>query len=285
MLKAFGPPQKVAASYAPEGQYLIGPALFPFFRFIAGIVLAAVIGAQLLAVGIAVFIGEQPVNPLETLASMLTSIPAAIGSLVIVFAILQRFDVHPELDDEPWDPQSLPVIEETEIVKRGERIFGIVMGSVLLAVLTFFPEKIGVYSLPQGEFFVNPVILENLGWLILSLLAGIGLDIYLLWQGRWTTANRIARIAVNLLGIAVLAVLLEGHNVWLAARGAVGFLPGIGNFAAGGLPNWQLIGMQAFRMAFGVALVVITIETTAMIFRLLRSILGGGRKLKMAELK
>jgi len=283
LLKDIGSPKQVAASYAPQGQYLIGPALYPFFRFIASIVLAAVIGAQLLAIGIAVFIGEQPANPLETLAGLLTSIPATIGSLVIVFAILQRLDVRPELDDEPWDPQSLPAIEETEMIKRGERIFGIVGGSVLLVVLTFFPEKIGVYSLPQGEFFANPVILQNLGWIILSLLAGIGLDIYLLWQGRWTAANRIARIGVNLVSITVLALLLQGHNAWLAERGAVGFLPSIQKFAADVAANWQLMGMQAYRMAFGVALVVVVIETAFIIYRLLRRALGYGGTLKAAQ--
>ncbi|GAF71800.1 unnamed protein product, partial [marine sediment metagenome] len=46
LLKEFGPPKVVAASYYPEGQYLIGPPLYPLFRLLAGIVLAAVLGAQ-----------------------------------------------------------------------------------------------------------------------------------------------------------------------------------------------------------------------------------------------
>ena len=275
LLKEFGPPQKVAASYSVQGQYLIGPALYPLFRMIAGIVLAAVIGAQLLAFGIAVWIGEQPINPWETLAGLLNSIPAALGSLVIVFAILQWFDVRPELESEPWDPRSLPEIEEVETVKRGELIFSIAAGSVLLAILTFFPEKIGVFTEPDGEFFANPVIYQYLGWISLSLIAGIGLDIYLLWQGRWTTASRVARLAVNLISITVLALLLQGHNAWLAEHGAAGFLTSIEKFAADVETNWQLIGMQAFRLAFGVALVVIAIDTAFQAYHLLRSALSG----------
>ena len=276
LLKEFGPPQKVAASYSARGQYLIGPALYPLFRMIAGIVLAAVIGAQLVAFGVAVWIGEQPINAWETLAGMLNSIPAALGSLVIVFAILQWFDVRPELESEPWDPRSLPEIEEEQTVKRGELIFSIAVGSVLLAILTFFPEKLGFFKLPGGEFFTNPVIYQYLGWISLSLVAGIALDIYLLWQGRWTTASRVARLAVNLLSIVVLALLLQGHNAWLAERGASGFLSSIQMFAADVESNWQLFGMQAFRLAFGVALVVITIETAIQAFHLLRSAVSGG---------
>jgi hypothetical protein len=272
LLQEFGPPQKVASSYSAQGQYLIGPALYPLFRMIAGIVLAAVFGAQLLALAIAVWIAEQPINPWETLVGLLSSIPSAIGSLVIVFAILQWFDVRPDLDREPWDPRSLPQIEETESVKRGELIFGIAFGSVLLAILTFFPDKIGVYIQPMGKFFANPVIIQYLGWITISLIASIGLDIFLLWKGRWTTASRVAQIAVNLLSITVLALLLQGHNAWLAERGASGFLLLLEDFAIDMQDNWQLIGMQAFRMAFAIALVVVSIDTTVQVYRLLRSL-------------
>ena len=275
LLQEFGPPQKVAASYSTHGQYLIGPALFPLFRMIAGIVLAAVIGAQLLAFGVAVWVGEQALNPWETLFGLLNSIPAAFGSLVIVFAILQWFDVRPELDSGPWDPRSLPVIKETETVKRGELIAGIAFSTVILAILNFFPEWVGAFQFPGGQFFANPVILQYLGWISLALLASIGLDIYLLWQGRWTTTSRVVRIAVNLLTITVLVLLLQGHNAWLAERGATGFLSSIEMFADDVETNWQLVSMQAFRLAFGVALVVTVIDTAAQVFRLLRAAFGG----------
>ena len=276
LLKEFGPPQEVAASYSAKGQYLVGPALYPLFRMIASIVLAAVIGAQLLALGVAVWIGRQPINHWETLAGLLSSIPAALGSLVIVFAILQWFDVRPELDSQPWDPRSLPEIEETETVSRGECLFGIAGGSLLLAFLAFFPGWIGFVDHPGGAFFANPVILEYLGWISLALLAGIALNVYLLWRGRWTTASRIVRIAVDLLGVLVLALLFQGHNAWLAERGASGFFTGLEMFAADVEANAQLFGMQAFCLAFGVALLVTVVDTAVQIFRLVRSALRRG---------
>jgi hypothetical protein len=275
LLKEFGPPAKVAANYSAKGQYLIGPALYPLFRMILGIVLAAVLGAQLLAFGIAVWVGGQPIRPLETLAGLLNSVPAAIGSLVIVFAILQWFDVRPELGNEPWDPRTLPEVDEAETVKRGERLFGIVAASVVLAILVFIPDKLGVIGLPGGEIFANPVLLQYLGWISLSLLVGIGLDIYLLWQGRWTTASRVARLAANLLGLAVLALLLQGHNAWLAEHGATGFLTDVGRLAADTDANWQLVVMQAFRLGLGIALIVTLAETAVQVYRLLRSVLSG----------
>ena len=176
LLKELGEPRKLAASYSGNAQYLIGPELYPLFRMIAGIVVAAVTGAQLLAYGIAVGVGEPLLNPWESLAGILSSIPAALGWLVLTFAILQRTNVRPKMDDEVWDPRSLPEIEQTKTVKRAEHIFSIIAASVILAILTFIPEIIGVVILPKGDFFANPVILQYLGIISLSLIAGVCLD-------------------------------------------------------------------------------------------------------------
>ena len=268
LLKEHGSPKAVAASYYPEGQFLIGPALYPLFKMVTGIALAAVLGSQLLAWGLAFLVGQDAFAPFQALASLFGAIPSTVGSIVIVFVILQRFEVRPEA--EVWDPESLPMIGEIADVKRGERIFGIVMGIVILVVLVFFPQWIGFMTFPGGEFFANPVITQYIGWISISILVGIGLDIYLLWQGRWSTATRLARIAANLLSITILLLLFQGHTMWLANHGGGGFLAAFEQLADIVSGNWQIIGMQAFRLAFGVALIVTTIETVVMIFRMIR---------------
>ena len=270
LLKEQGPPRAVAASYNPEGQYLIGPALYPLFRMVTGIALAAVLGAQLLAWGLAILAGQDPFFPLQALGGLLSAIPSTVGSIVIVFAILQRFEVRPDAEDEAWDPASLPKIDDAARVKRGERIFGIVIGTAILVLLIFFPQWIGFVTFPGGEFFANPVITQYIGWISVSILVSIGLDIYLLWQGRWGTATRLAKIAVNLLSITILLLLVQGHTAWLAAHGGGGLLgaiEGISDIAHG---EWQVVGMQAFRLAFGVAMIATMLETMLMIIRLIR---------------
>jgi hypothetical protein len=273
LLKEYGPPRKVAASYSSIGQYLIGPELYPLFRMIAGIVIAAVLGAQVLAFAVAVWIGEQQINPWESLAGLVNSIPMTLGMLVIVFAILQRFDVRPELDNEPWDPRSLPVYTEVEKVDRGELVVGIVAATVILGLLTFFPDYIGTFFNLEDGFFANPVIPRYLGWISLSLIASIGLDIYMLWRGHWTIPTRLVQIAVNLFSLLVIALLLQGHNAWLAEQGVGGFLSTLELLGEDIMNNLPIISMQAFRMGLGIALVVISIETVVQIFRLVRSIL------------
>lgn len=273
-LKDFGSPRTVASSYYPEGQYLIGPALFPLFRLVAGIALAAVVGAQILAWGVAIFFAGDPLSPLNALAGLINSIPMTFGMVVIVFAVLQWFDVRPELEEGAWDPTDLPQLDTHQPVKRGERIFGLVIGTLILAFLFFFPEYIGFITAPGGEFIANPVIPEYIVWISVSLAAGIALDVYLLWQGRWSMVSRIAKIGVNILSVVVLSLLVQAHTAWLRARDAGNWVTSLERFAADVENGWQLFGVQAFRIAFTVALIVIAVETLVLIFRLVQANVG-----------
>jgi hypothetical protein len=274
VLKEWGPPKEVAASYHPEGQYLIGPALYPLFRLVVGITLAAVIGSQILAWGLAIAIGREPFFPLDALMGLINSVPTAVGSVVIVFLILQWFEVRPDLEQETWDPESLPQIREAEDVKRGELIAGVIFSILVLVLLVTFPQWVGFVTTPGGRFFANPVIGRYLGWITVSLLAGIGLNIYLLWQGRWGTVSRIIKIAANLLSIVVLYLLIQGHTAWLATRDAEGFLMTLEQFPELMEEGFQLVGMHAFRLAFVVALIVTLIETLVLSYRFMKRRLG-----------
>ena len=268
LLKETGAPQVMAASYAPQGQYLVGPALYPLFRMVAGIAIAAVLGAQLLAWGISVWAENGFVNTAEMLGGLLNSVPMTIGWVVIVFMILQAKGVNPKLDDEPWDPRKMPVSEDELPAKRGEQIFGIAAGSILLSLMAVMPEKIGVYNFENGEFFANPVIAQYLPWIYLSLLVGIGLNIYILWRGRKDLLSRGFELASNLLSIVVLTLLFKGHNAWLAQAGYPGVTIRLVDLSGDIMNNIQLIGMQSFRLAFGIALVVVVVETIVTIVKM-----------------
>ncbi len=268
LLKEFGTPREVAASYYPEGQYLIGPALYPLFWMVIGIVLAAVLGAQLLALGISLFFNPEAIDPLQTAISLLNSIPVALGMVVIVFIILQRFDVRPELMNSEWDPYDLPQIDaDKELVKRGERIFSIIMTVVLLILLLVFQGRIGFVFSSGWQTLTNPIIARYMLLISLSLLLGIGLDIYLLSQGRWDTISRLVKISANLFSIVVLFLLVQGHNAWLAEHGALGFLAALRQLPGNIVEGSQIVGMQAFRLGFTMVLIMVLVETAVMVVR------------------
>ena len=269
LLKEFGTPKEVAASYYPEGQYLIGPTLYPLFQLVAGIVLAAVIGAQLLALGLGFIFNQDVIDPVQAAMSLLNSIPVALGMVVIVFIILQRFDVRPELLEADWDPRDLPEVDTAaEAVKPGERIFSIIMAVVLLIVLLVFQERLIVVFSFGWQTFTNPVIGQYIFLITLSILLGIGLDIYLLWRGCWDTVGRLGKIAANLFSIFILFLLVQGHTTWLAEQGASsGFFEVLTQLPETIVAGGQIVGMQAFRLAFTVALIAVLIETAVMVVR------------------
>jgi len=274
LLKETGSPQDLAASYSGQGQFLVGPALYPLWRMVTGIVIAAVLGSQLLAWGISVWVAGDALNVVEVLGGLLTSVPTSVGMVTIVFMILQAQGVKANPNEE-WDPNNLPEIKNDEEVKRGELIAGVVFSSLFLALFAVMPEKIGVYNFSNGDFFPNPVFLQFLPWIILSQLVNLGLNIYLLWQGRWNVAARATQIGSNLLSIVVLALLFKGHTAWLIANDSPGFFISIERLSGSIWDNMQLIGMEAFRLAFGIALVVTVIETISILVRMIvRSLRG-----------
>lgn len=273
VLKTFGEPRKVASTYYPESQYLVGPTLYPLFRMVAGITLAAVLGAQVIAWLVSLLFAGQMLDPLEVSSGLVNSLPATLGWVLIVFMILQRFDVRPDLADEAWDPASLPPVDTTSDVSRAEKVAGIIVQSIILAVLIWFSDHVGVYIFPGGTFYPNPVLIEAIPWIVLSLLVGIGLDVYLLWQGRWTITSRIARLAANLLSIAILALLSNAHMAWLQAHNAGTFLSSIQMLETNLDNGVQIIMMQGFWLGITIALVVTVIETIVSTIRLVKKTL------------
>jgi hypothetical protein len=280
LLKEFGPPQKVAASYWPEGQYLIGPRLYPLFRMVVGIVLAVFIIVQLVLLGIAVVFNQQILtfaSVFDLISGLIGSLFTAFGIIVIVFAILQRFDVKPDSEDEEWDPRELPQIEEVDTVSRGGTVAEITFSLVIIAVLLFLPEKIGLIISPNTEIILNPVIRSYIPLLILSIMLGIALDVILLWRGRWETGTRLAKIGTNLFSIYVLYVLITGHSAWLAQQdlgGFFSFLVVLPELTFTEPESILVISMYAFLLAFTIALIVISIETIRLIYQLIKRLIG-----------
>lgn len=270
VLLALGPPDKVAAGYSAEGQYLIGPALYPTFKLVAGIVLAAVTGAQLLALVIRVIVGEAPVDWLAAMGGLVSSLPAALGMVGLVFALLQRYDVRPDLtEDEVFDPRQLPALEGTpEPVKRGELIFSVLAGGFFLAFLAQFA---GSGAFRAEGIFANPVLDQLFGWVALALGAGLALDIGLLWQGRWRAPLRLAKLATDAFSLVVLFMLLQGHQAWLAAAGVTGFLDSVRMLSEFTPATRQVFGMTALHLALTVAFIVTAIEGVVQVYRLLRA--------------
>ncbi len=269
IIKEMGAPRKVAASYYPEGQYLIGPELFPFFQRIAGIVVAATVGGQLIAAIVSLAVSHQANSMVQAFLQLLDSIPAALGSVVLVFAIMQWFNVHPDFEKKDFDPRTLPPLQKDRPIKRSKRIISIAFGTIFLAFLCAFGTSGGFTAKYGVNLFTDPVLDRYYPWIAVSIVLGIVLDIVLLWRGRWELSTRIEKIGTNIFSIVLLCLLLQGQMAWLNQMGVSDFV--IERFQFTNTPGgFQLIGMASFRLAFLVALIVIAVQTMIRIYRLIR---------------
>jgi len=270
VLKEMGAPRKVAASYYPEGQYLIGPELYPFFQFILGIALAGSIGGQLIAAVVSLAVSSRPLAIVDQLGQIAGSVPVTLGFVVLVFFLLQRLNVQPRFDEKEFDPRALPALEKDKPVNRAERIVSIIMGIIVLGFLFQIAANGGFTAKGGVDLFTNPVLDHYFPWIAVSMVIGILLDVILLWRGRWEISTRLAKIGANLFSMFVLYLLIQGSLAWFDQMGLHSFIVAPDTLASEP-ENFQLIGMVSFQIAYFVAFIVTGIETLVSLYRLIRA--------------
>lgn len=209
MLEEFGPPEKVAASYQPSWQYLVGPELFPLFKIVLGAVLLAIaVGLTVAFVMGALF---SPSEPAELGWQLLnyagTYLQAGLGtfaSIVIVFAILQRLGVRPDKEPEKvWNPRDLPDVKHVDVVGRGESVASIAFSLVFLFLINTFGDRIGIVMTWGEAPILTHIVQNNVLWINVALVLGIALNALLLWQGRWHLYTRVAKLVIDLFWVAI----------------------------------------------------------------------------------
>ena len=267
LLKDYGAPAKVAASYSPE-QYLIGPKLFPIFWLVLKIVGTVLI--VLAIVGTGVKIGVEGLNGQEALAlvgshalQLFGGLISAFGNLVLVFAILERTLPKAEYENElaaDWDPAELSQAPDPDEIRFWEPILAIVFTLLGLLVFNFYPQVLGIAWTSNTSTVFIPALSEAffrmLPWINLTWLLGVGLNLWLLRNGRWTPVTRWLEIGLKLAGIAIAAVLLSGPSI-LALDAASFTKVAIEPAAAATLAN---LLQQMVTIALAIAIIVGLVE-------------------------
>ena len=224
LLKEYGSPQKVAASYTPN-RYLVGPRLYPLFLLVTQIVVTVLFFVFLALLVVSLYrTGLSGVEFLSTLGkfalNFVTGAITALGYIVLTFAIIVRSmsaqAVAAELEDEKgaWDPRALAREPDPDQVKPAESIFAILFLLLGLALFNLYPQWVGAWFMIDGEWTHIPMLsaafFTYLPWINLLIILEIGLHLVLLRRGHWGTGTRMANIALNLAGIFLAAAMLAG---------------------------------------------------------------------------
>jgi hypothetical protein len=236
VLKEYGDPDLVAASYLPE-RYLIGPAMFPVFWTVAKIILTITLIVTL--VGLGVNLG-QSARDLQTglsivghsVTDLYTSVLTSMAALVFIFAIIEwainrsgrKMDVQGSLAEKDWDPRSLLNISAPNRIKLGEIIAEIVFTFIAILLFNFYPQMFNLRNLTSGNWFANPAngisvpifsetFFHYIPYLTIVWVLTIVLDILLLRKGYWNLTTRVLSIGLKVIDIVIAAAMLAGPSL------------------------------------------------------------------------
>lgn len=223
LLKEYGAPRKVAASYRPA-QYLIGPRLFPTFELVTRIVFTVLLVLALIGLGTSFAnhsSGPDFINALgKFVLQLFGGLISAFGNIVLAFAILERVLPARELgvdEEKEWDPAELDKEPDPAEVKPAEPIFTIIFTLIGLLILNLYPGVIGLGFVTDGRWTFVPVLSDAffhyLPWINLLGILEIGLNAILLREGHWRTFSRIAGLTLKIGGIILAAFMLAGPSL------------------------------------------------------------------------
>jgi hypothetical protein len=274
VLKEYGSPKKVAASYLPE-RYLIGPRIYPLFMLVLKIVLTVIGLIALIRLGVDLSQAapgiQQALKTIgQAILEFLGSALQVLGNLILVFVILERFipDLKME-EDEDWDPSQLKQMPTSDQVRLWEPILTIVMTLAALVIFNFYPHLLGIGFVQNGAWTFIPLLSEAffryLTWINAVWVLQIFLQLILLRRGGWEPLTRWLSIGIQLLGIALAYVLLRGPSL-------VGLTPQA--LAAAPLDAHTayliiLVLNQVVKFALVITILVGSIEVIRSVYRLL----------------
>jgi len=222
VLREFGTPKDVAARYAPEPQYLIGPRLYPAYVTSVKVMLPilAAIFLALVAAGRFRHAGEPPsVAPFfRATGSFLWSALENLGIMTLVFALVERAIRHREAAGKTWDPSALPPVNDPDRISYFGRIFALYVIAALALLFNFFPDWVAVYVFRNSDASVYPLLTPGFArymplinaWWVLAFV----LNLAVLREGRRTRPTRWAEFGLEVFSAVILLLVVIGPPVF-----------------------------------------------------------------------
>lgn len=223
VLKEHGDPESVAASYK-EPRYLIGPRLFPTFVQVIKIVLAVI--ASLGIISLIVRLGGLSATSFEGFISSFVdefvdfaqSLISAVGSVVLVFAVLEWAVPGLGRKKAAWDPRTLKNLQPQDAIQPAGLVADIIFTLAAIVLFNYFSGWIGV-SYREGSGWVLPIKLlssaffKYLPWLTVAWIAKIIVDIVLLARRNWNDMTRWFYAIVGIFTLGILVAMLFGPSL------------------------------------------------------------------------
>jgi hypothetical protein len=208
ILKRCGSPLQVASRYRPQ-QYLIGPTLFPIYRFVLGVLVLGCVVPRFL-----IWLGFLIADPAHSSYLHMENLGATILYFAffttLAFAIIERSGVKlQELDT--WSPRKLPPARDPNRIPRSGSLCEI--GAIVIFNVWF----VGLFwPRPAINFYGAQIMLAPVWqiffWSFLVLaVANIAMAGVNLFHPYWTRQRASLRLLSNGLGGALVCWMLKTH--------------------------------------------------------------------------
>lgn len=217
VLTELGRPAELAAKYRPERtSYLIGPGCYASYKFLLGLVLAAVAFGLAVASVITACAQARPwyLALGQYLAQTFQALLCGFAGITIAFAVLERKGVRVDLREQ--DIAHLPPVpKKQERIPRAEPIVGIVFCILFAFIFLAVPQAVGVY-LEQGQWapvFNIPKIQGAWPLIVAFVVLGVLRESVKLYQGRYTKRLAAVSAVTNLLSAGLCCAFLLGSSI------------------------------------------------------------------------
>lgn len=210
VLTELGDPRQMAASYGGQ-HYLIGPALYPNMMGVLqqGWLYMPMVVAALYLVGQLAAGDDATLVELfwATVSSAAQATAVFSAVVVLVFAILERSDMHPqERTPAPFDPHQLPAVDDPTRVDMFEAASGVGLGIFFVVVFLYFL-RVGGLTWHVDLSDPGEVVAVPTGWLIGLVLAGVaqvGVHLWAMRHGHWRVNVWLAQIGFEIVALVCL---------------------------------------------------------------------------------
>jgi hypothetical protein len=253
ILKRCGSPLAVATRYLPQ-QYLIGPTLFPLYRFVLAVVLTGCIIPRTL-IWLGFLLAGNAHRGAVLMENIWSSVIFFAFFTTLIFAIFERSGVN-VAGVVDFNPQKLPPIRHPNRISRLSSLIEIAIQPIFAAwfVALFWPRPtlilygVSVTVAPAWKFLFA-------GFMVLTLL-NFGLSCMNLAHPFWTRRRLMIRLLSNTSGGILFYLALRSHLV-LALD-----IPGVEPAKAAMLArliNSGLLTLVPYAIAVLVAIVVVDV--------------------------
>jgi len=206
ILKRCGSPLTVASRYQPQ-RYLIGPTLFPVYRFVLGVlVLGAVVPRSLIWLGFV--IADSSHRDYLHMENLWTTVLSFVVFTTLAFAILEQSGVKlGNLDC--WNPRKLPPLRNPNRIPRSGSLIEIAVTAVcyLWFVSLFWPRP--VIDFYGAQITVAPIWKSLFSMFVLSAAIHLAIASVNLFRPYWTRLRAGLRLLGDGLGAGTLCWLLK----------------------------------------------------------------------------